>query len=519
MFTKWKKTSINQINVIAILFAGIFAFVAAFVVIFNEYIEFEKEIAKIEIDYTQNQKRRAVEQTSRLYRLIDYRYEDLQGQEDFMLRATLAKEIGILLDNLEAGSYIFVYDEQGRVVYESRYTNHSTTVIADFIKTGSNGGGFLSFTNINKDQEVSNLAYIRDFKKSNWILGSGVNVNEIESVLTQKKEEYKNKITGFILKISTLTLFLYMASILKYRYITEKITKEMKFINESFKDASSNYTFIDRSKIKFEEFREITSQANFMISIIKEKNVALENLNKNLEVIVEQKTNELQKSVNYGKKLLADQDKFLKNAIHEINTPLSIMLMNIDLFNLKYNKNKYLIKMEAAVKVLQNIYGDLSFIVKKDKINNSVEMINFTKFLTERIDYFNDVAIGNRLSIKSEIEDEIFILFNEQELQRVCDNNLSNAIKYSFINEVIHVRLYTSESCTVFEVESKGEPIESTNSLFDRYYREDIARGGFGLGLNIVKEICVKNSVKIDVYSDENKTVFKYFFECSRRVS
>jgi len=519
VFTKWKKTSINQINVIAILFAGIFAFVAAFVVIFNEYNQFEKEIAKIEIDYTQSQKRRAVEQTSRLYRLIEYRYENLKEQDDSILRSTLVKEIGILLDNLEVGSYIFVYDEQGRVVYESRHTNHNDMIISEFIETGKNGGGFLSFKNLHKDQEVSNLAYIRDFKKSNWTLGSGLNVDEIENVLIQKKEEYENRISGFILKIITLTLFLYLASILKYRYITDKITKEMKFINESFKNASSNYTFIDRSKIKFEEFREITSQANFMISIIKEKNIALESLNRNLEDLVEQKTNELQKSVSYGEKLLADQDKFLKNAIHEINTPLSIMLMNIDLFNLKYNKNKYLINMEAAVKVLQNVYGDLSFIVKKDKIKSSVEMMNFTEFLRERVEYFSDVALGNRLSIKSEIDDEIFILFNEQELQRICDNNLSNAIKYSYINEIIQVRLYTSESCTIFEVESRGETIESTSNLFDRYYREDIARGGFGLGLNIVKEICEKNSVKIDVFSDENKTVFKYFFECSRRIS
>jgi len=519
LFYNWKKKSINQINVIAILFAGIFAFVAAFVVIFNEYNQFEKDIVKIETDYNFSQRKKAIDQTARLYRLIEYRYDALKDKPEIVIRTTLSKEIGILLDNLEVGSYIFVYDEQGKVIYESRHTNLNPTNISDFIKTGRNGGGFLSFRYMNQDQEVSDLVYIRYFQKSKLILGSGVNVDELERVLADKKKQYKNKISGFILKIITLTLFLYIASILKYRYITDKITKEMKFINKSFKDTSANYTFIDRSKIKLKEFRDITSQVNLMISIIKDKQKSLEDLNKNLENLVEQKTQELQKSVSYGKQLLEDQDKFLKNAIHEINTPLSIMLMNIDLFNLKYNKNQYLVKMEAAVKVLQNVYGDLSFIVKKDKANNSIEMINFSKYLSQRVDYFNDVALGNKLSIKSEIEDDIFILFNEQELQRICDNNLSNAIKYSHINEVIYVRLFTKETCTVLEVENKGEVIELANKLFERYYREDIARGGFGLGLNIVKEICDKNFVKIEVCSDEGKTIFKYFFECSRRVN
>ena len=80
-------------------------------------------------------------------------------------------------------------------------------------------------------------------------------------------------------------------------------------------------------------------------------------------------------------------------------------------------------------------------------------MLNFTDFVNERVDYFFDVAVGNRLEIKSEVEDDIFILFNEFELQRLCDNNISNAIKYSYINEDVHVRLYTDEGCTVFEVQ------------------------------------------------------------------
>jgi len=178
-----------------------------------------------------------------------------------------------------------------------------------------------------------------------------------------------------------------------------------------------------------------------------------------------------------------------------------------------------LTKIEAAVKVLENIYGDLSYIVKKDRVEQRLDMINFTEFIQSRVEYFRDVATGNKLFIKSEIDADIFILFNEFELQRLCDNNLSNAIKYSHMNETIYVRLYRRNSCTIFEVENKGEVIVSVNDLFTRYYREDEARGGFGLGLNIVHEICEKNNVKVKVKSNEKRTLFRYYFESSRRIA
>jgi len=83
---------------------------------------------------------------------------------------------------------------------------------------------------------------------------------------------------------------------LKYRYITDKLSKEIKFIVYSLRKASKSYTSIDTNKIKFQEFREITSQANFMLSKLKEKKSALEDMNLNLESLVEEKTKELQKS-------------------------------------------------------------------------------------------------------------------------------------------------------------------------------------------------------------------------------
>jgi len=516
MFKIWKRHSINQINIIAILFAGIFAAVSAFVIIFNEYREFEKDIVTTEVNYLKNQKRRAVEQTSRLYRLIKYRYDIVEDKS--IQNEKISKEVSVVLDDSNTGAYIFIYDKNKKVVYKSKQFNAGISIINKLFSVAKDGGNFLTFKLEENNESIENLVFTKEFKELEWVIGSGMSIGEKDIVLAEKTEKHRQKIAGFILKIITLTLFLYLASILKYRYITDKLTKEIKFIVKSLKKASKSYTSIDRSKVKFQEFREITSHANYMLLKLKEKKGALEDMNLNLESLVQEKTKELQKSVEYASELLDYQDKFLKNAVHEINTPLSIILMNIDLYNIKFERNPYLIKIEAAVKVLENIYGDLSFIVKKEREDRRVDMVDFSQFVRDRVEYFSDVAVGNRLKIRSEIDSEIFVLFNESELQRLCDNNISNAIKYSYINQDVYVRLYRDDSCTVFEVENSGEKIIDNKNIFGRYYREDTARGGFGLGLNIVKEICDNSGVRVEVKSNGKKTVFKYFFECSRSV-
>lgn len=64
-----------------------------------------------------------------------------------------------------------------------------------------------------------------------------------------------------------------------------------------------------------------------------------------------------------------------------------------------------------------------------------------------------------------------------------------------------------------FSVTTNSKIIENTNKIFEDFYRENKARGGFGLGLKIVKEICDKNLVTIEILSDKKETKFSYRFK------
>lgn len=486
LLKKKDNKSINQINFMAILFAGLFAFISACLVIVNEYLEFQKEIKVIEESYIQAQKKSASAQLNLLVNITEYRYKLSHTLSKEQLYEKLKEDITALMANTETQNYLFLQLTSGEMLYRS--------------------------SSISSEETTNDIVVTQAYEPLGLILGSGVSTRSMEDVLAEKKKAYQDKIINFVLKIYMLTLFLYMISTIEYRYVSDIMKREIRFIVYSFKKASQSYEFIDMEKIKFTEFQEIVTHANAMIEEIKSKNSALVDLNGNLEMLVEQKTQELKRSVDFTQELLEKQDRFLKNAIHEINTPLSIILMNIDLYNLKYEKNPYLLKIEAAVKVLDNIYEDLAYVAKKDRVVYEKAMIDFSKFVTERVDYFEDVAQGNKLHISTDITPNLFIFFNEIELQRICDNNLSNAIKYSYEKQPLHVKVYEQENEVIFEVENYGETIKAPDQLFDRYYREDEARGGFGLGLNIVKEICDANDVTITVLSNASHTLFRYRF-------
>ncbi len=206
-------------------------------------------------------------------------------------------------------------------------------------------------------------------------------------------------------------------------------------------------------------------------------------------------------------------DNFIKDSMHEINTPLSIINVNIDLYNRKNPTNKYMQRMKAATKVLSNIYNDMDYLIKHDRLKFEKEPINMKIFLTNRIDYFSEVARMKNLVIKTNIIDGLVINMNPQQLQRVIDNNISNAIKYSFEDNIIEVDVYKQDDLYCMSFKDYGVGIDDVEKIFSRYYREDTQKGGFGIGLNIVRSIIVDVGIEVEIISELKKgTTFIYKF-------
>ena len=222
----------------------------------------------------------------------------------------------------------------------------------------------------------------------------------------------------------------------------------------------------------------------------------------------------LNESKIYSQRLLASQKQFLKHAVHETNTPLSIIMANIELYEMENGKNPYLTNIEVAMKNLFAIYDDLSYLVKKDQIDYPEHKIDFVDFVRSRVEFFTPVAkkVNSKFIFKAPKE-ELPILFNESKLQRIIDNNLTNAIKYTYENEDIYVTLKKEKEVYKFLISSHSRKIQEPDKIFKEYYREEKSKDGFGLGLNLVKRICDEEDVEIYLESNEYFTSFAYIFK------
>lgn len=198
-------------------------------------------------------------------------------------------------------------------------------------------------------------------------------------------------------------------------------------------------------------------------------------------------------------------DRFIKDTTHELNTPVTAIITNIEMIDKTSLDDKLLKKInriEIGAKTISNIYEDLTFVTLNNQIISNNEEINLSNVLKQRIEYFNSIATMKKINFDLNIEDDVFIVCDIKKITKLIDNILSNAIKYNKIAGFIKVNLDDN----ILSIEDSGKGIEKENvkNLFERYSRFDKSVGGFGIGLNIVSLIAKEYGLKIDIKSQIN---------------
>ena len=222
----------------------------------------------------------------------------------------------------------------------------------------------------------------------------------------------------------------------------------------------------------------------------------------------------IKQSIEPYRKLNKYLDEFLKDAMHELKTPIGVARINVDMLQLRLKNDKNILRIKSALKNMTVIYEDLEYYMQQNAVKDEKRDIDFSLFLGKRVEFFNDLAISKNIILNKNIEENIIINFNEIELYRIIDNNISNAIKYSKDSSLIEISLQKEEQKIKFSVKDEGIGIKDTSKIFERYYRGDKITGGFGIGLSIVKNICLKNKIEIKVESEINKgTTFIYLLD------
>ncbi|MDF1882678.1 HAMP domain-containing histidine kinase [Sulfurimonas sp. SAG-AH-194-C21] len=212
-------------------------------------------------------------------------------------------------------------------------------------------------------------------------------------------------------------------------------------------------------------------------------------------------------------------DDFIKESMHEINTPLSIINVNVDLFNEIHGKNKYFNRIKSATKLLATIYNDMDYLIKQNRVEYENETINLNTYLHDRILYFELIAQLKNISLSLESTVNVTIDFNTTKLQRLIDNTLSNAIKYSNKNTQVEVSLKKVDTGIELTFKDYGQGIKNPKKILERYYREDSYKSGFGIGMCIVKSIIDEEDIDLVIESELGEgSTFTYLFHSTMIV-
>ena len=138
-------------------------------------------------------------------------------------------------------------------------------------------------------------------------------------------------------------------------------------------------------------------------------------------------------------------------------------MTNTSLIEMKSKEkiSSYVAQINSAINMLSNSYEDLSYIISNDIMEYKQTEINLTSFLHERVNFFEIIAEANDKTIRTNIESDLHVHMNDIELERLIDNNLSNAIKHSSDKSDIKIILEKTNADTILKFISTGKNINN----------------------------------------------------------
>ncbi|SFV60058.1 Sensory box histidine kinase/response regulator [hydrothermal vent metagenome] len=235
--------------------------------------------------------------------------------------------------------------------------------------------------------------------------------------------------------------------------------------------------------------------------LLEVKSLELWELNQNLEAIINERTFELQTSLEKVQKLAETKSEFLSNMSHEIRTPLNAIIGFIDFMHAtEYEKksfDKYFGIIKSSSKNLLQITNDILDISKlqSGKFSISIIKVNLKEEVECLIALFKSKAKEENVYLDVNFSHDFppYLLVDDTRILQIISNFVSNALKFTLKDGKVSVDLHYSKETKVLNLEviDTGIGIEESaqESIFKAFEQEDSSTtrnfGGTGLGLSI----------------------------------
>ena len=206
------------------------------------------------------------------------------------------------------------------------------------------------------------------------------------------------------------------------------------------------------------------------------------------------------------KNTISHLDRFLKDLIHDLNTPIASLKINLKIMQKKDTKN--ILKNEheriqKSINYISSLYQNLSTTLEKDLPK---ERVNLNYLIKEIIPSYEKLYPKIIFHIKV---DEIFVMTNKNAILRIIDNIISNSCKYSKEENAL-IKIYFKKNILIIEDNGKG--MKYPQRIFERNYQENTS-SGYGIGAHIIYRLCntLKHDIKIESKINIGTKIFIYF--------
>ena len=159
------------------------------------------------------------------------------------------------------------------------------------------------------------------------------------------------------------------------------------------------------------------------------------------------------------RKALRLNEEFVKDILHDFNTPISSMRINLKLFKREIGDNKKIERLENNIETILSLQDNLQIFLKG--IPAQIEVFNLKEVLEKRIKYFK--VLYPDIDYSSSVE-KILLNTNKDALTRILDNLLSNAGKYNKSSGKV---IITMKERYLY-IEDTGKGIKEPSRIFDR---------------------------------------------------
>ena len=189
-------------------------------------------------------------------------------------------------------------------------------------------------------------------------------------------------------------------------------------------------------------------------------------------------------------------EEFIKDILHDFNTPLSSLRLNAYMLKKEIGENSKILRIEKSVESVLNLQENLRSYLENEV--HEKEIFSLKKLIDERVIFIN--GLYQKIEFKSDVKD-IKLNCNKDAFSRIIDNILTNAAKYNKKGGLVSVS--NQESDNILQVQDTGKGIQNPHKIFNRFYKEH--ERGLGIGLHIVKKLSDELNIKISIDSEIGK--------------